>query len=123
MSRTWTIPGLERGSAVTEINCVLDDDPTQVIMSGEVDLLAKPALDAALQVLAAHPGKDAVIDLHAVTVLSCIGVRFLYAFAQQRRQRGGTVYVQVVPGPVDRILELLGVDEVATIVYHSPDRQ
>jgi anti-anti-sigma factor len=117
MRRTWTIPAVDAGSGVTEIQCLLDDRPAQVLMRGEIDLVAKPALDAALRVLAGHGGTDIVVDLRQATVLSCIGVGFLYALAAQRRERGGAVHVRVSGGSVARILELLNVGEVATIVH------
>jgi anti-anti-sigma factor len=121
MLRTWTIPGAAPGSAVTKIHCVLGDDPARIVMRGDVDLLVTPALDAVLQVLAGQPGASAVVDLRPTTILSCAGVRFLYRLADQRARRGGTVDVLVVPGPVARVLEVLGVGEAVFVVrYPAP---
>jgi anti-anti-sigma factor len=119
MSRTWTIPGEEAGSGFTRIHCVLNTKPIRVIMTGEVDLLAKPALDAVLRTIAPRAGADVVVDLRPATVLSCVGVGFVYSLAEQLAQWNGTVYVQVLAGRVARILELLGVDEAVTILYNS----
>ncbi|MDQ1645404.1 MAG: hypothetical protein QOJ50_1588 [Cryptosporangiaceae bacterium] len=121
MRRTWTIPGVGRGSGVTEIRCVLDDEPIRVTMRGEVDLLTKPALDDLLALLARRTRADVLVDLRPASLLSCVGVSFLDAAAEQRAPWGGTVYVRVSPGPVTRILELLGVDDLVTIVHTSPD--
>jgi anti-anti-sigma factor len=118
MSRTWTVPATD-GSNVTEIHCLLDDDPARVVMVGEIDLLAKPAMDAALALLAEQDSSDVVVDLRAATVLSCVGVGFLYSLALQRGHRGGTVYVKVPAGRVARILELVGAAE-AMVILHSP---
>ncbi|MDQ1659297.1 MAG: hypothetical protein QOD41_4380, partial [Cryptosporangiaceae bacterium] len=54
-------------------------------------------------------------------LLSCVGVSFLDAAAEQRAPWGGTVYVRVSPGPVARILELLSVEDLVTIVHTSQD--
>jgi anti-anti-sigma factor len=118
MLRTWTIPGAVRGSGVTTIHCVLGEDPARIVMSGEVDLLVTPALDAVLQALAAQPATCAVADLRRATVLSCAGVRFLYELAGQCTRRHGRLEVLVAPGPVARILDVLGMAEAAAVIRY-----
>ncbi|MDQ1659929.1 MAG: anti-sigma factor antagonist [Cryptosporangiaceae bacterium] len=116
MLRTWTIPGAVRGSGATKIHCVLGEDPARIVMSGDIDLLVTPALESVLQALAAQPAASAITDLRPATILSCAGVRFLYELAGQCARRRGRLEVLVVPGPVTRILDVLGMDESATMI-------
>lgn len=96
------------------VHCVLDEDPIRVLVSGDVDLTAKPSLDracemlAAFELLAERPSGDVEVDLSAVEFFDCAGLSFLVRLRNRLRTTGRRVVVTQAAAPVDRTIRVAG---------------
>ncbi|MDX3076265.1 STAS domain-containing protein [Streptomyces sp. NPDC088354] len=77
-----------------------------VSLHGEIDLISAPLVAARLDALSAAPRPDLVVDLREVGFIDCSGLRVLCRTLRRVRQRGGTLRLVVVDGPVLGALRL-----------------
>jgi len=84
-----------------------------VLITGEVDLMTAPRLEAVLDETLRTNARDIVIDLTETTFVDSAGIHILVQ-AQQRASRHVVVICGL--GPVRRALELLGLVEPLNVV-------
>ncbi|GAB2761285.1 STAS domain-containing protein [Streptomyces bullii] len=85
------------------------DGVTVVTLQGEVDYNAGSRL-ADTVVACMEAGKNTVVDLSAVTFIDSTGINTLLAAHQAAR--GNWLRLVVPPGPVLRVVQLVGLDTV-----------
>jgi anti-sigma B factor antagonist len=90
--------------------------PPRVVIAGEIDLAATPALDAAVAELEHLRSSDAVLDLRAVTFMSAAGANFVARLADRLARDGGRLYAVAASRAVLRVLELSGVNTVVEVI-------
>ncbi|MFJ8114186.1 STAS domain-containing protein [Streptomyces sp. NPDC096132] len=81
---------------------------TAVILQGEIDLLAVPALTAQLDTLTAGPGPDLVLDLRAVSFIDCAGLGVLCRTLERTRTRHGRLRLVTDSARFRRVLRCTG---------------
>jgi anti-sigma B factor antagonist len=99
----------------TEVFCRTDTDPLRVVPVGDIDLIARDQLEAALATVAGLPPVDVVVDLGRTTFLDSTGLGFLVRLHKLVAERGRTLCLLHPRGAVARALELSGLDRVLTI--------
>src|SRR5580693_573640 len=72
----------------------LDRASTAVVLRGDVDVFARPALSEALSRVIATRGGDVVVDLTAVRFLDSAGVRVLEVARERLSGQGRTLTVR-----------------------------
>jgi anti-sigma B factor antagonist len=90
---------------------VVSGDRHTIVLSGEVDLLAVPALQEAVRELCAERVSEIVLDLRRVTFMDSTGLKATVAAHQLCKRRGCTF--SVIPGPtqIQTLFELTGLAE------------
>lgn len=83
-----------------------------IVLSGEVDLLGTPQIEAALKDAHDADAELIVIDLRNLTFIDSSGLHALATGHQLSRARGQEL--RIIPGPanVQRLFELTGMNEV-----------
>jgi anti-sigma B factor antagonist len=92
--------------------------PTSAIeLTGELDLAAKPTLDAAMDT-AVEPGpvEMVVVDLTRVVFADSTTLAWLTAAEARMRAAGGRLVAVAGKGPVRDLLQLTGLDRRLTLV-------
>jgi anti-sigma B factor antagonist len=99
------------GETTFELERVANGDTHTIVLSGEVDLLAVPALQQAVRELCDQRVSEIVLDLRRVTFMDSTGLKATVA-AHQRCQRDGCTF-SVIPGPtqIQTLFELTGLAE------------
>jgi anti-anti-sigma factor len=86
-------------------------DRCEIVLRGEIDLAARPALDDALQTALGVDGVgDVAIDLRAVTFADSSAVAWLLTADRRIRSRGGQMTLVACSAPVRDLLRLTGID-------------
>ncbi|MER5526613.1 STAS domain-containing protein [Streptomyces sp. NPDC002677] len=85
-----------------------DGGTTIVTLHGEIDLLAVPALSAALDALTADAEPDLVLDLSPVSFIDCTGLSLLCRAHNRVRSRIGRLRLVVPGGGFLRLLHCTG---------------
>ena len=87
-------------------------DAHTIVLSGEVDLLSTPQIEAALKDAYAADSELIVIDLRNLTFIDSSGLHALATGHELSRTRGQEL--RIIPGPanVQRLFELTGMNEV-----------
>ncbi len=82
-----------------------------IVLTGEADLLGAPKIEAALKDASAGEPQLIVIDLASLTFIDSSGLQALITGHELCRARGHEL--QIVPGPenVQRLFELIGINE------------
>jgi anti-sigma B factor antagonist len=88
-----------------------DGAQARVGLHGEVDLAARPELDAMLETLT-DGAERVVVDLTAVTFMDSTGLHWLVRVHDAVARAGATLQVAVADGPVRDVLALTGVDRL-----------
>lgn len=89
----------------------------EIVLEGELDLVAKPALDEALAAaLEPGPVDRVVVDFTAVTFADSTTLTWLVHSDAATRAAGGELIALAGPGPVRDVLELTGIDKRVTMV-------
>jgi anti-sigma B factor antagonist len=83
-------------------------DTSRVAVRGDLDLVAAPELNAALEGLA----RTVVVDLSVATYVDSTGLAVLVGHRRRARTRGETLRVVGPPERVLRAFALAGVDEL-----------
>jgi anti-sigma B factor antagonist len=86
-------------------------------LTGELDLAAKPTLDAALeQAIKPGPVETVVVDMTHVEFADSTTLAWLLAVEARLRDEGGRLVGVTRPGPVLDLLQLTGLDRRLTLV-------
>jgi anti-sigma B factor antagonist len=95
------------GTSSFELENVIDGTRTTVILTGEIDMLTAPDLEAVVRPLCGGPS-EVVLDLSRVTFVDSTALRTIIS-AQQLCARAGS-RLSLVPGPeqVQRVFEITG---------------
>jgi anti-sigma B factor antagonist len=92
-------------------------------VSGEIDLGTAPQLrEAALEALR-HHGSDLRLDLRDVHFMDSTGIEVLLATRRRAALEGGSLTLVRPSRPVQRILQVTGVDRLFEITQPSPSSQ
>lgn len=83
---------------------------TVLTATGEIDLASVDYLQSALDAAFAKVDPQVVIDLSAVSFLDSTGLRALIGAHRRGEDEGAKVALVVNGGPVERLLEITGVD-------------
>jgi anti-sigma B factor antagonist len=99
------------GETSFELKRAVSGDRHTIALSGEVDMLAVPALQAAVRELCDQRAPEIVLDLRRVTFMDSTGLKATVAAHQLCRRRGCTF--SVIPGPtqIQTLFELTGLAE------------
>ena len=91
----------------------------ELSLEGELDLAAEPQLELLLDRCssAAH----VIVDLRAVSFISCGVLRQLLAASRHTQTMGGRFLVVPSPGAVQRLIDLIGVERELELVATPPD--
>ena len=91
----------------------------QLSLEGELDLLVEPQLELLLD----RCGSAAlvIIDLRAVSFISCGVLHQLVAASRHTRATGGRFVVVPSPGAVQRLIDVIGVERELELVATPPD--
>lgn len=95
---------------------------TTLTLSGELDLVSSPALEAALERANGSDADVTVVDLRRLGFMDSTGLHVLVKGHQRAQESGRTFAVTRGSKQVERLLTLTGVAEVLTIV-DSPEEQ
>lgn len=90
-----------------------EPEATVVTVRGEVDLLAAPLLTAELDAILRMDARPIAIDLTETTFMDSAGIHALVNARQSARRH---LAVICGPGPVAKVLELLGLTEMLNVV-------
>jgi anti-sigma B factor antagonist len=90
---------------------------SEILLEGELDLAAKPALDDAL-VTALEPGpvETVIVDLTRVSFADSTTMTWLVHADTRTAAAGGRLILVAGPGPVRDVLHMTGIDERLTLV-------
>jgi anti-sigma B factor antagonist len=90
-------------------------DAAVLVVSGELDTLTAPELDAALRELVAGPQPLLVVDLSGVTFLASSGLAVLIQAAHRAEDRDRDLHLVVTSRAVLRPIEITGSDQLFTL--------
>jgi anti-sigma B factor antagonist len=99
------------GETSFELTRMVQGDRHTIVLSGELDMLAVPALEAAVRELCAQRVREIVLDLRGVTFMDSTGLKATAAAHQICRRNSCTF--SVIPGPtqIQTLFELTGLAE------------
>ena len=101
-----------------ELEIVEDDLPDgrrRVALSGELDMIGAPDLEARLSALAVE-GRGVRLDLGGLTFMDSTGVRVLFGAAKAAGDGGPPLEMSRPQGEVWRVIELTGLQTVLPFV-------
>jgi anti-sigma B factor antagonist len=92
----------------------------EILLEGELDLAAKPALDEAIAtVLGAGPIETVIVDMTRVSFADSTTMTWLVQADTRTTSAGGKLIAVAGPGPVLEVLHMTGIDERLTLVPAS----
>ena len=99
------------------------DDVCVVLVSGRIDALTAPDLDARLIAAGRDHPSAMIVDLADVTYISSSGLRVLLLAHRRQQEAGGRLVLCNTPPRVMRVLHLTGFDLILAFCSDpSPDR-
>ncbi len=99
----------------------LADDWTSLAIVGEIDLATVDELTKAIkQVQSAH-GVNLLVDLTGTAFMDSTGLKTLVVANREFDDAGREFAVAIQPGPIERLIELSGVDSKMRIVRGVDD--
>jgi anti-anti-sigma factor len=107
----WLMGQEERRHTFRNIDVTVDAGAARVTVTGEIDMGDAEALRQLL-VEAAADAPEIEVDLRGVRFVDSAGCRALVQSAEHARSAGGRIRVVVAEGPVRRVLQLLGVEDL-----------
>jgi anti-sigma B factor antagonist len=118
-ARTATVPGCDadrnRSVSLLDIRVAAGEAGPMVTLSGEADLTTVAQLEAALNAQIAAGARVLTVDLSRMWFADCAAIHTLVRAAGTLRARGGRMDLLNPQPGLDRVLTLLGVDEVLRI--------
>ncbi|WP_217184754.1 STAS domain-containing protein [Streptomyces sp. AC495_CC817] len=97
------------------------DGSTVVTLHGELDLLAVPALSAALDALTSVSRPDLVLDLRSVSFVDCSGLGVLCRAKSRIRARHGRLRLVTRAGAFRRLLRCTGLSDAFEVHPDLPE--
>lgn len=94
---------------------------TTLTLSGELDLMSSPALEAALERANSSDAEATVVDLRTLEFMDSTGLHVLVKGHQSAQESGRAFAVTRGSEQVERLLTLTGIAEVLTIVDSPED--
>jgi anti-anti-sigma factor len=95
----------------------------EILLEGELDLAAKPALDEALVIaLEPAPIETVIVDLTRVSFADSTTMTWLVRADNRTSEAGGRLVAVAGPGPVRDVLHMTGIDERVTLVVDDQMR-
>ncbi len=92
-------------------------DAVTVVIAGELDHYAAPQIRHMLDDLLRDPGiTDLVLDLENLTFMDSSGIGVLLGRLRILQSRGGTLSVQNMQPPVEKLFRLSGLQRVIGVV-------
>lgn len=90
-----------------------EDDGIVVVASGEIDLASSPELRSLLHDLLDDDAEVLVLDLQGVSFIDSSGLGVLVGVLQRAQEQPGRRFeLRGVQGPVRRVFDITGLDEV-----------
>jgi anti-anti-sigma factor len=90
---------------------------SEIVLEGELDLAAKPALEEAIvRALDSGPVDTVIVDLTRVTFADSTTMTWLMHANTRTADASAQLIAIVGPGPVRDVLRLTGIDERLTLV-------
>ncbi|HXQ01037.1 MAG TPA: STAS domain-containing protein [Solirubrobacteraceae bacterium] len=108
------------GDEHLQIDVRRERDRVVVGLRGELDLLAAPVLQAAVESPEIDDTEMLVIDLQDVRFVDSAGLRVILVAYERSQQRGQAFALSRGSAQVDRLLSIAGLDEHLRII-ESPD--
>lgn len=97
------------------------DGARVVALEGEIDLVNADAVEHALIELAADGGPRVCVDLCGVSFMDSSALAALIKGRQRVIGAGGDFAVACIPGPVARILDVTGLDQIMRVAGSRED--
>lgn len=92
----------------------------EILLEGELDLAAKPALDEAIATaLGAGPIETVIVDMTGVSFADSTTMTWLVQADTRTTSAGGQLIAVAGPGPVLDVLRMTGIDERLTLVEQT----
>jgi anti-sigma B factor antagonist len=95
----------------------LGEGVCRLSLHGELDLLTVPEVEAALR---SADADTLVVDLEELSFVDCAGANALRVAGRRARERGRRLIAVNASAFVERLFELIGIDEELTIVKRPP---
>ncbi|MFD5110535.1 STAS domain-containing protein [Streptomyces cinereoruber] len=92
-------------------------------LTGELDHHTAPEVRAALPGLTPSTGQQLVLDLGGLTFCDSTGITVLIAARNHALAANATVVLAAVPGHLERILRIVGLDQVFAIHLTAQDAE
>jgi anti-anti-sigma factor len=108
------------GNEHLQIDVRHERDRVVVSLQGELDLLAAPTLQAAIEGPEIDGSGMLVLDLRDLRFVDSAGLRVILVAHERSQQRGQAFALSRGPAQVDRLLSIAGLDEHLRII-ESPD--
>jgi anti-sigma B factor antagonist len=93
---------------------------TTLALSGELDLLSSPALQSAVDAVAASDAELMIIDLRELEFMDSSGLHVIVQAQHRMHELGRRFALIRGPEPVQRLFNLTGVADALTVI-DSPD--
>ncbi|MFL5909316.1 MAG: STAS domain-containing protein [Gaiellaceae bacterium] len=104
-----------RDTRLFETTTTRDGGTTTVALSGELDLSSSHSLARDLLAVEQHEPGRLVVDLAGLTFIDARGMRVLLEAGRRVERRGGRLVLSEPRSDVRRVMELVGLDQVATL--------
>jgi anti-anti-sigma factor len=88
------------------------EDHTRVRLEGELDVHTAPSLAAALEQASASGATTIVVDASALRFCDSSGIQVLVVARERAVEAGGSVTIEGIHGPVERVLAVTGLLEL-----------
>jgi len=89
---------------------------SEILLEGELDLAAKPALDSAIDDALQLSPVELIVDLTGVTFADSTTMTWLMHSNTRTMAAGARLVVATGPGPVLDVLRMTGIDKCLTLV-------
>ncbi len=93
---------------------------TVVAISGKIDAMTSPTLEASISAQIKEGNMFMVLDFGGVDYISSAGLRVILASAKSLKSKAGTLLLANVSGPVKEVFDISGFGSIFTI-YDSVD--
>jgi anti-sigma B factor antagonist len=85
-----------------------------LLLAGELDVATAPELERTLQAVLANGQNEILVDMEATGFIDCSGMKVLIRAAQSARRGGGFLVLQKPSRVVQRMLQILSLDELTS---------
>lgn len=88
----------------------VDDGVAVIAVTGELDAGTAPPLDDRVWPLAGS-GRQLIVDLAGLDFCGCAGLAMFLRWQARAHDAGGSLYLAAVPGPVRRVITVVGLQD------------